>query len=101
MAYGVFIPAAAGLTAYVSGLASLLLLLAVYSALFLRVRASRRHRGDRPLDATVYAAFTVLGKFAQALGLLIYIWRRKILKDRSRLIEYKDANQGPSDAFRD
>jgi glycosyltransferase involved in cell wall biosynthesis len=66
------------------GLAPLL----VYPLVFWRTRRSALRRGCSAGDATLYAAFVVLGKFPQALGQLTYHWNRR--RGRlTRLIEYK------------
>jgi cellulose synthase/poly-beta-1,6-N-acetylglucosamine synthase-like glycosyltransferase len=67
---------------------SSLLLLGSYGILFERARRHRHQRNDRPADARLYAAFCVLGKFPQAIGVLRYWWGRLTAR-RSGLIEYK------------
>jgi hypothetical protein len=46
-----------------------LLLLAAYPALFLRICRRMRRRGPAGIDAALYAASCVLGKFPQVVGL--------------------------------
>ncbi len=88
LVYGIGIPlAAVGLAPWTSGLS--LLLLAVYARLYLRVRTKRREHGDPPIYAALYARYTVLGKFAQAAGTMLYLWRRKLAPRAPTLIEYK------------
>jgi exopolysaccharide biosynthesis WecB/TagA/CpsF family protein len=73
---------------FTAGLGALLLL--GYAVLGWRVYRSRRRLGEAPANARLYAAFCVLGKFAQASGQLRYHWGR--LRARpSPLIEYKGA----------
>jgi GT2 family glycosyltransferase len=64
-----------------------LLLLAGYLALGWRIAKFRRSLGDDAGEARLYAAFTVLAKFANAVGLLKYHVNR--LRGRIRIIEYK------------
>lgn len=64
-----------------------LLLLALYGHLGVRIARFRRSRGDSPSEASLYARFTVLSKFAEAIGLLQFQWNR--LRGRYRIIEYK------------
>jgi len=66
-----------------------LLLLLSYLVLWFRVARSRRARGDSSSDARLYATFCVIGKFAQARGVLMYHWNQSVRRKRSRLIEYK------------
>ena len=63
-------------------------LLAVgYLVLGQRIVRYRRMQGDRPDDARLYASFVVLGKFAEALGLLRFHLNR--IAGHFRIIEYK------------
>jgi membrane protein implicated in regulation of membrane protease activity len=64
-----------------------LLLLAAYGALAWRVFRFRRLHGDEPADARLYATFNVIGKFAEAVGLLKYAVSRAA--GQFRIIEYK------------
>jgi GT2 family glycosyltransferase len=59
-----------------------------YPLLAWRVFRYRRRRGDSPPDALVYAVATVLGKFAQLKGLLLYYLNR-LRGRRTAIIEYK------------
>lgn len=43
-----------------------------------------------PAKAFAFAAFLVIGKFAEAAGMIRYMWER-VTGKRSTLIEYKDA----------
>ncbi len=54
-----------------------LLLLAAYCVLGWRIHAYRRSTGDTVSEAWLYARFTVLGKFAEAWGLLKFTARRR------------------------
>lgn len=67
-----------------------LLLLAGYGVLGWRVYRHQRRRGRSASDARLYAGFTVLGKFAMAVGILQYL-KNRLLGKRSTLIEYKKA----------
>jgi GT2 family glycosyltransferase len=64
-----------------------LLLLAGYLTLGWRIARFRLSIGDDRREARLYAAFTVLGKYANGLGLLKYQFNR--LRGRVRIIEYK------------
>ena len=64
-----------------------LLLLAGYLTLGWRIAKFRLSVGDDQREARLYAAFTVLGKYANGLGLLKYHFNR--LRGRVRIIEYK------------
>ena len=95
LAYGLGVPAwVVGLTA--AGLASGAWWLAAaggagllaYPVLFWRVYRFRRSRGDGRSDASLYARYTVLGKFAGLMGLLRYRWNR-LRGTRQVLMEYK------------
>jgi hypothetical protein len=46
--------------------------LAAYAALFLRVRGHRLRAGNTPRDAELYAAFCIMGKWAESLGFVKY-----------------------------
>ncbi|HEX7009530.1 MAG TPA: glycosyltransferase [Phycisphaeraceae bacterium] len=71
---------------------SLLVLAAGEMLLGWRVYRHQRRRGRSASDARLYAAFTVLGKPAQAMGAVQFFVNR-LLRRPSRLIEYKDAPQ--------
>lgn len=58
-----------------------------YLALGFRIRRHRLRVGDSPQEATVYAFFTTLAKFAQLAGLARYFWNRA--RSRFEIIEYK------------
>jgi GT2 family glycosyltransferase len=84
--WGVMLPLAVLLAAPATrGLS--LLLLAGYLPLGWRIARFRSSIGDNPREARLYAAFTVLGKWANGLGLLKYQLNR--LQGRVRIIEYK------------
>jgi glycosyltransferase involved in cell wall biosynthesis/GT2 family glycosyltransferase len=74
-----------------------LLLLGGYLALGWRIYRGRRRRGSSPADARLYAAFCVLGKFAQVAGQIRYHWGRW-RGIPSALIEYKGAQSGTTTA---
>jgi GT2 family glycosyltransferase len=84
--WGVFLPLAIVLAAPATGGASLLLL-AGYLTLGWRIARFRLSLGDDDREARLYAAFTVLGKYANGIGLLKYYLNR--LRGRVRIIEYK------------
>jgi glycosyltransferase involved in cell wall biosynthesis len=92
--YGLVLPAVALAAApWTHGLS--LLLLAAYAVLAVRVYRGRLRHGNVWQDARLYAAFCVLGKFAQALGQSRFHYDR-LRSSRSGLIEYKETPvQGP------
>jgi len=65
-----------------------LLPLALYEVLYLRVRESRLAREPGIRHARLDAAFCIVGKFAQLVGLLRFVWDRALGR-REELIEYK------------
>ncbi|MEM9881649.1 MAG: glycosyltransferase [Planctomycetota bacterium] len=70
--------------------------LSMFVQLSYRIQRYRRSRGDAPLDASVYARFTVLGKLANAAGVLQYR-KNRLLNRRAEIIEYKSAARpGPT-----
>jgi glycosyltransferase involved in cell wall biosynthesis len=85
--WGLGVPAAALLGAPATGGASLLLL-GGYAILAARVYRSMLRQGWSADDARLYAAFVALGKIPQALGQLLYWWKR-VRGERGGLIEYK------------
>jgi GT2 family glycosyltransferase len=86
-AYALVIPTAiAALAAPTTGLS--LLGLVVYAWLYLRVRGHRLARGDAARDASAYARYSVIGKFAQAVGIAKYLLGR-VFHRPTRIIEYK------------
>jgi GT2 family glycosyltransferase len=64
-----------------------LLLLAAYPVLALRVARRRVAQGDRVGEAALYSVFIVIGKFANAVGLIRFAMNK--LSRRYRIIEYK------------
>ncbi|HEX9298370.1 MAG TPA: glycosyltransferase [Polyangiaceae bacterium] len=86
--YTVLLPAfALGLGAVTWG-AGLGLLSLAYASLCLRVRAHRQRTGDPPRDASLYAMFCVISKFAQLVGMARYLLNRALGR-RPAIIEYK------------
>lgn len=67
---------------------SLLMLVLGYGRLYVRIRDGRSRQGDVLSDAAVYAKFVVLGKFAQAIG-VIRFYANRLFRRVNRLIEYK------------
>lgn len=60
---------------------------ALYGVLAFRIWRYRQSRGNSARDAAIYAVFTVLGKFPEAIGLLRF-WRNQFAR-RYHIIEYK------------
>ncbi len=48
--------------------------------LWLRVFCIRRSEGDASPDASLYATFCILGKFAEFVGVIRFVWRRFVLR---------------------
>jgi len=67
---------------------SLLFLSLGYLGLWFKIRKGRIQQGDSSSDASLYAAFVVLGKPAQAQGVLKFALNRS-RGISSRIIEYK------------
>jgi GT2 family glycosyltransferase len=94
--YGVLAPLGSALAALLSAFvasplwaaAPFALLALVYLRLFAKVRAHRVERGDSAADAALYARFTLLGKFAESVGVFAFLAHR-LRGKRARLIEYK------------
>jgi GT2 family glycosyltransferase len=84
--WGVMLPLAIVAAAPATRGASLLLL-AGYLTLGWRIARFRMSIGDDQHEARLYAAFTVLGKYANGLGLLKYQFNR--WRGQMRIIEYK------------
>jgi glycosyltransferase involved in cell wall biosynthesis len=88
--WGLIVPAVALASAWPTYGASVLLAVAGYAALVVRIYRHGRRRDHSRRDAADYALFTVLGKFPQAVGYLRYHVNR-LLSRRTPLIEYKGA----------
>jgi GT2 family glycosyltransferase len=65
-----------------------LLLLVLYGRLVSKVRTQRLARGDTRQAAALYARYTFVGKFAEAVGVLSFL-KHQLLGRRAGLIEYK------------
>lgn len=89
LCWGFALPVLALVLAWPSHGWSLLLLLIGYGLLFYRIRRFRRRMGDTGADATLYAGYTCLAKFIEPIGMLMFFWKRKLLRRRPALIEYK------------
>ena len=68
-------------------------LFAAHGVLFVRVRGHRLAKGDAAEDASLYAKFCVLSKFANAVGVAKYV-KNRVLRQRAGIIEYKTASDG-------
>jgi glycosyltransferase involved in cell wall biosynthesis len=87
LAWGVALPAVAGLLAPFTGGVSLLAGAALYALLASRVFRARRARGDSAADAWLYARHIAMGKLAQGIGLIRY--QLSAVRGHFRIIEYK------------
>lgn len=90
LAYGLAAPLLAVASAWHTFGLSIVVLLLCYRRLYCKVRTVRIADGDFPSDAIVYARFVVIGKFAQAIGVIRFHCNR-MLRRRNQLIEYKSA----------
>src|SRR6185503_7868279 len=70
-----------------------LILLGGYAVLWWRTLGHAKRRGLPPADARLYARHMVIGKFAEAQGLITF-WKSRLLGRRTKLIEYKSAAHG-------
>jgi GT2 family glycosyltransferase len=87
LAFGLGLPALAfGLAIATDGLS--LLALGAYGVLWLRVRGARLALGNERADASLYATFVVIGKWAEAAGVLRFAWDR-LRGRRGKLIEFR------------
>jgi GT2 family glycosyltransferase len=86
LVWGVALPAAILLLLPATRGASALLV-AGYAVLAWRIARHRLDRGDARADAWLYARYTVLGKFAEAIGMLKFHFNK--MSGRYRIIEYK------------
>ena len=92
--WGAILPVLALAFAWHTGGQSLLLLLAAYILLLLKIHCSAWRGGMPAADAALYASSIIVSKFPQILGQLRFCWKR--LSGRaSGLIEYKSA--GPKE----
>jgi GT2 family glycosyltransferase len=87
VAYAVVVPALVAALAMPSSGLSLVGLVA-YAWLYYRIRGHRLARGDAAADASVYARYGVLAKFAHVAGITKYLLSRLVGRP-SRIIEYK------------
>lgn len=86
--WGLAAPLLALSTAWPTMGISVLVLAVGYLRLYRNVRVGKQSSGERPEDASIYARFVVLGKFAQAQGVLNY-WLNHVIHRKCRVIEYK------------
>ncbi len=86
LVWGVSVPLLiVGLAPFTGGLS--LLLAGGYLVLAQRIARYRKGQGDSAADAWLYARFVVIGKFAEAVGLLKF--QLNSMAGRYRIIEYK------------
>jgi GT2 family glycosyltransferase len=93
--WGLGVPVVSIVIAFFTAGIGLLLMVAAYGVLALRIH--RRVRGMLGKSALTYAGFIVLGKLPQALGQLRFATGR-LLRRPSPIIEYKSAR--PMEAYR-
>jgi len=87
--WGAFLPAAALLAAWPTHGLSITLVALLYLCQSYRIFRNTRATGRSKADSVLVATFTLLGKFAQLQGLLLFAFRRATGR-RTRLIEHKD-----------
>lgn len=85
--WGLALPAVAIATAWPTRGIAVALVACAYLYLGSRIALYRRRRGAAWSDALLYARYTVLGKLANAVGLLSYL--RAEQRGRFQIIEYK------------
>ncbi len=86
--WGIFLPIIATLLAGVTSSVSLLILLVIYIIQFVRIRKYRFKLGDTKEVSTRYGFLIIVGKFAQAIGVIQAIYRY-LFRRRAKLVEYK------------
>ena len=94
--YGAIIPLLVLALAWPTrGLSAVLLL--AYPLVFYRIRRHVIGRGWDSRQATVYALFTTIGKFPEAIGQIRY-WLNRLLRRKTQIIEYKNSKAAPAAA---
>ncbi len=88
LVWGLGLPLAAVVLAYPTYGVSLVGLLMLFGVQAWRIRGRERARGRSAGDARLVAVAVMIAKFAQVPGIFLY-WRRRLLGQRSLLIEYK------------
>lgn len=88
LVWGLGLPVLAAVLAIPTLGVSVLVLAALFWLQGWRIRAKERSRGRSNSDATLVAVAVLVAKFAQVSGIFLY-WRRRLLGQRSSLIEYK------------
>jgi len=73
-----------------------LLLLGTYPLQWVRIARAQTRRGRSGSEARIYAAFVLLGKFAQARGAERFL-RSRLLRRSGEIIEYKVPPDDPSE----
>ena len=86
--WGLLVPVFALAGAWHTSGVTVLLSLLAYIRLYRKVRRGRQAHGDRPTDNSMYSRFVVIGKFAQAVGVIRCLSRR-VLRLKTQIIEYK------------
>ena len=76
------------------GLVALVLSLG-YLVLGFKVWRYRTGTGDPAKESAIYAFFTVLGKFPNAIGACTY-WKNHAMGKQAKIIEYKNAEGSPA-----
>jgi hypothetical protein len=72
---------------------------AVHGIVYRRARAHRIALGNAPREASLYARFCVVAKFAQLAGIARYVAHRALGK-QSEIIEYKQPHPAPTRTVR-
>ncbi|MFI4870184.1 MAG: glycosyltransferase [Phycisphaerales bacterium JB061] len=76
---------------------SIVALLGIYAIQYFRMYARQRNRGKTRRIARLSSGFTLLSQFALLVGVLTFL-KNRLLGRRTRIIEYKGAQPGASDA---
>lgn len=76
---------------------SVLVLIGIYGLQYFRLYARQRNRGKTRRIARLGSVFTLLSQFALLVGVLTFV-KNRLLGRRTRIIEYKGAKAGASNA---
>jgi hypothetical protein len=94
--WGFILPILALVFAWWTAGVSVLIYLGLVCAQGWKISRGHLRRGRTKSQAQLQAIFTLIAKFPQVCGVLLY-WTRKILKRESKLIEYKSATESKTE----